>query len=125
DGAWHHVVGTQGPSGMALYVDGAQIGTNAVPNSQAYDGYWRVGADNLNGWPDQPSSGFFAGRIDETAVYPSVLTADQVSRHYALASAPAVTVAALTPDADTYVNQAAAGANYGADKSVAVRGSSA
>ena len=36
DGQYHHVVGTQGPSGMALYVDGVRIARNGQSNSQDY-----------------------------------------------------------------------------------------
>lgn len=85
DGAWHHVVATQGSNGMRLYVDGAlKAGNFTVTTSQDYPGYWRVGGDNLNGWPSQPTSQFFAGTIDEAAVYPTVLSATQVANHYTL-----------------------------------------
>lgn len=82
DSQWHHVVATQGASGMALYVDDHLIGTNGVSSNQGYNGYWRVGGDNLNAWPDQPSSAYFAGTIDEVALYDSVLSAAQVDAHY-------------------------------------------
>lgn len=82
DGQWHHVVGTQGATGMAFYVDGIRFGRNTITTNQAYDGYWRVGGDNLNGWPFQPSSSFFNGSIDDVAVYPGALTKDQVIGHY-------------------------------------------
>lgn len=85
DGQWHHVVATQGPSGMALYVDGQLRSSNWLyTTNQSYPGYWRVGGDNLSGWPNRPTSNFFAGQIDETAVYPTALTASQVGAHYAL-----------------------------------------
>ncbi|MFF8714021.1 LamG-like jellyroll fold domain-containing protein [Streptomyces sp. NPDC015184] len=85
NGAWHHVVATQGPGGMALYVDGQLRASSALyTGNEKYDGYWRVGGDNLNGWPSRPTSNFFAGQIDETAVYPTALSGAQVSSHYAL-----------------------------------------
>ncbi|MET9921527.1 LamG domain-containing protein [Streptomyces sp. NPDC006435] len=85
NGAWHHVVATQGPGGMALYVDGQLRASSALyTDNEKYDGYWRVGGDNLNGWPSRPTSNFFAGQIDETAVYPTALSGAQVSSHYAL-----------------------------------------
>lgn len=83
DGQWHHVVGTQGPTGMAFYVDGVRVGRNGQSANQSFAGYWRVGGDNLNGWPNQPASSFFGGTIDDVAVYPSALTSTQVSAHYA------------------------------------------
>jgi hypothetical protein len=125
DGNWHHVVATQGSDGMKLYVDSTLTGSNAQTSSQDYTGYWRLGGDNINGWPNQPSSNYFAGQLDETAVYPSVLTAAQVANHYTLATAPGDTVTTLTPTEDSYVNAGATGTNYGTSGSLAVRGSSA
>ncbi|MEU8626345.1 LamG-like jellyroll fold domain-containing protein [Streptomyces sp. NPDC048669] len=85
NGAWHHVVATQGSGGMALYVDGQLRASNAqYTTNESYTGYWRVGGDNLATWPNRPTSDFFAGQIDETAVYPTALSAAQVSAHYAL-----------------------------------------
>ncbi|MER5973977.1 LamG-like jellyroll fold domain-containing protein [Streptomyces sp. NPDC002055] len=86
DGRWHHVVATQGSSGMRLYVDGSLRASNLlVTSSSDYDGYWHVGGDTINSsWPGSPSSDYFNGQIDETAVYPSVLSGSQVSGHYNL-----------------------------------------
>ena len=94
DGQWHYVVGTEGPSGMTLYVDGQLIGTNSNTTPQNYTGYWRVGGDNLGGWnldpwgsnsqgTTQPNSYYFQGTIGDVAVYPAALTAAQVAAHYA------------------------------------------
>ena len=54
---------------MTLYVDDNLVGSNGVTTNQGYGGYWRVGGDNLNAWPDQPSSAYFNGTIDEVAIY--------------------------------------------------------
>lgn len=51
NGAWHHVAATQSASSMTLYLDGQQIGTVPHATTQAYNGFWRVGWDNLQGWP--------------------------------------------------------------------------
>jgi hypothetical protein len=80
NGLWHHVVGTQGSLGMVLYIDGVKIAQNTQTTNQSYVGYWRIGGDNLNGWPSQPTSRYFAGSIDEAAVYNRTLTS--VQRHY-------------------------------------------
>jgi len=82
DGRWHHVVASQGASGMALYLDGARAATNRVRPITNYQGYWRVGGDRLSGWPSPPTSNFFAGVVDETAVYRTQLTAQRVAAHY-------------------------------------------
>ncbi|MBO4275807.1 PKD domain-containing protein, partial [Microbispora triticiradicis] len=82
NGQWHHMVATQGADGMKLYVDGALVGTNAQTGAENFTGYWRVGGDNLNGWPNQPTNNNFNGQIDEVAVYGGVLTDTQVTAHW-------------------------------------------
>jgi hypothetical protein len=83
---WHHVVGTvDGTTGMKLYVDGNLVGSDATTKGgQSFSGYWRVGGDNLSGWPSAPSSLYLNGTLDDVAVYPKALTAAQVSNHYGL-----------------------------------------
>ncbi|WP_123380363.1 LamG-like jellyroll fold domain-containing protein, partial [Pseudokineococcus lusitanus] len=81
DGAWHHLVATQGADGMKLYVDGTLVGTNEQTGAEPYRGYWRVGGDT--GWGGH-SSQYVEGRVDEVAVYPTVLTAEQVAEHHRL-----------------------------------------
>ncbi|MFJ2593713.1 DNRLRE domain-containing protein [Streptomyces erythrochromogenes] len=124
DNQWHHVVATQGPGGMTLYVDGVQRGTLAVTTHENYSGYWHAGGDSLGGWPDRPTSELWAGQLDESAVYPTVLSAAQVQNHYALATAPADSVVQVTAAEDTYANAGAPATNYGTSSSLAVRGSS-
>ncbi|MGK5114685.1 PKD domain-containing protein [Geodermatophilus sp. CPCC 205506] len=82
NGTWHHVVGTVGPDGMSLYVDGRLVASRA-DTTGAYDitGFWRIGADRP--WASTP---YYNGRLDEVAVYPAALTAEQVARHHALGS---------------------------------------
>jgi len=84
DGDWHHVVATFGPTGMALYVDGAQVGSNGNTSVQPYDGqsYWRLGSDNIWGGANTAA---LDGRLDEAAVYDRALTPQQVTAHYAAA----------------------------------------
>ncbi|MFG2341107.1 DNRLRE domain-containing protein [Streptomyces yangpuensis] len=124
DNLWHHVVATQGPGGMTLYVDGVQKGTLAVTTHENFSGYWHAGGDSLGGWPDRPTSEYWAGQLDESAVYPTVLSAAQVQNHYALATAPADSVVRVTAAEDTYANAGAPGTNYGTSSSLAVRGTS-
>jgi trimeric autotransporter adhesin len=83
NGQWHQAVGVVGPDGMALYVDGVRVGFRADTTvGAAYNGYWRVGGDNLSGWANRPTSDYFAGSIDEVAVYSHPLTGKQVRDHY-------------------------------------------
>ena len=80
DGAWHHVVATQGPAGMRLYVDGIERGANAaVTTGASYTGYWRAGGDRC--WTGTSSS-YFAGTLDEVAVYPRALSASSIAQHF-------------------------------------------
>jgi PKD repeat protein len=83
NGAWHHVAATLSPAGIALYVDGTRVASKpSVVSAQVFDGYWRVGGDNLSGWTSVPSSRAFAGTIDDVAVYPTALTAAQIDQHH-------------------------------------------
>jgi PKD repeat protein len=82
---WHHVVAQLSDAGMQMYVDGALVATDvSVTSAQTYNGYWRIGGDNLNGWTNQPSSAYFNGEIDDVAIYDEVLSQDQVSWHWSL-----------------------------------------
>ncbi len=84
DGRWHHVVATLGARGATLYVDGKAVATDAsATRAQPFDGYWRVGGDTLAGWPSRPPSDAVAGDLDDVAVYPGVLSAEQVAEHAA------------------------------------------
>ncbi len=86
DGQWHHVVATQGPGGMRLYVDGALVAQNSITGNQSYNGTWHVGGDNLSAYPgsgSQASQRYFDGQLDETAVYYGVLAEQRVLVHYA------------------------------------------
>jgi hypothetical protein len=82
DGNWHHAVGTLQPSGLAFYVDGKLIGTNPNGNPNGYYGWWLIGYDSLGGWPNGPSSNYFAGQIDEVAIWSKVLNATEVLELY-------------------------------------------
>ena len=68
---------------MALYVDGQQVAARA-DTTYAGDiyGYWRVGGDNLGGWPNQPTNSSFTGDIDDVSIYPTALTAAQVTAQW-------------------------------------------
>ncbi|RCK70063.1 PKD domain-containing protein [Desertihabitans brevis] len=100
DGAWHHVVATQSSAGMRLYVDGAEVAANGVTGAQSYTGYWRVGGDNLGGWPDSPSSIWFNGAIDEFAVYGSALDLPTVRTHHQLGRALVPPTASFSEEVD-------------------------
>ena len=83
DGNWHHVVGTVGDSGMMLFVDGVKVGSRVdIRAAAAINGYWRIGGDNLTGWGNRPTSDYFAGKIDDVAIYRSEISGNQVRKHF-------------------------------------------
>jgi len=98
DGTWHQVVGTLGPDGMSLFVDGVRVGSRAdTVSAQAYNGYWRVGGDSIGSWPNSGAD-YLNGQIADVAVYDKVLTADQVDTHWT-ASGRASSIPAAPADA--------------------------
>lgn len=95
DGNWHMVVGTQSTSGMRLYLDGVQVGSNGNTVGETQSGWWRAGCGNLSGWGGQwggansPGTDSaltqnrpFTADLDEITVYNSALTAQQVAYLY-------------------------------------------
>jgi PKD repeat protein len=80
DGRWHHVAASMGPNGMALYVDGKLAGSRTDTTSGlSFKAYFRVGSDKA-----LAGASTFNGRIDEVALYPTVLSAEQVASHHGL-----------------------------------------
>ncbi len=99
DGQWHQITASLGPDGMKLYVDAKLAGQRSdVTVGQAYSGYWRLGGDNLNGWPSRPSSSYFAGVVDEVAIYPTVLSRQTINDQW-VASGRSSTVPTAPTDA--------------------------
>ncbi|QMU30434.1 discoidin domain-containing protein [Adhaeribacter radiodurans] len=72
DNEWHHVVATLAPSGIKLFIDGKlEASDESVKKGESYaaPGYWRIGFDNLGGWPDDPTSDYFQGQLDDINIY--------------------------------------------------------
>jgi hypothetical protein len=84
DGDWHHVVATLGHSGMRLYVDGVQVDARTdTRRGDNYQGYWRLGGDDLNGWSGTTGVDRYpAADLDEVAIYNYELSADAVAGHF-------------------------------------------
>ena len=98
DGQWHQISATLGADGMKLYIDAKLVAQRTdVTWGQVYSGYWRVGGDNLGGWPNQPSSNYFAGVIDEVAIYPTVLSRATINGQW-VASGRTSTIPAAPAD---------------------------
>ncbi len=85
DGSWHMATATQGRDGTRLYVDGALVASNSATRAESGLGYWRLGGGNLKHWPAKPRSSYYSGRIDEFAVFNSVLSPATIAALYALA----------------------------------------
>ena len=87
DGAWHLVAATLGSDGMRLSVDGVVVGSRLdVTRALEYVGHWRIGGDNLNGWPERPNSDYFSGDIDDVAIYHRVLSLASIQRQHSIAT---------------------------------------
>lgn len=91
NGAWHLATATMSAAGMTLYIDGTAVAADrTVTSGYSYDGTWRVGYDDIDttwvSWPNSLStwngSPYFAGSIDNAAVYTTALTPAQVKGHY-------------------------------------------
>jgi PKD repeat protein len=105
DGRWHQVVASLDASGMKLSVDGELVAEDGAVTAsiENYSGYWRLGGDNLASWPGMPTSSYFAGDLDEFAVYPVALTPEQIAAHYAAGTArPAEPVSGTVLAKDTF-----------------------
>ncbi|KRB37165.1 PKD domain-containing protein [Microbacterium sp. Root180] len=98
DNQWHHAVAQLNPwAGIQLYVDGTLVATDPSGTAgQLYSGFWRIGGDNLNSWPNRPTSNMFNGALDEVAIYPHLLTASQISTHYAIGRGQSLPTASFT-----------------------------
>jgi hypothetical protein len=96
--AWHDAVATMGSSGLALYIDGAKVASDTGTTTAAgYSGYWRMGYDDLTGWPTAPSSNYAAAAIDEARVFTRQLSDAEVQNDY-VAGAGALTSAFTLPN---------------------------
>ncbi|WP_439591356.1 PKD domain-containing protein [Microbacterium sp.] len=86
---WHHVVGTVGPVGMNLFVDGKLAASRAdTTGGRALTGFWRIGGDNISGWTNNPSSSYLNGAISDVAIYSAPLSPTQVNAHWMASGRP-------------------------------------
>jgi hypothetical protein len=84
DGNWHMATASlSSTNGIKLYIDGALVASDATTTTaQNYNGYWKIGYDNINGWTSNPSNFYFNGSLDEVYIYNRELTAGEVSTQY-------------------------------------------
>ena len=74
---WHDLVVSATASGMQIWIDGTEVASNSVVNTEAYTGMFRVGGGKL-----QSLSGSdywnLVGSVADAALYPTPLTSVQV-----------------------------------------------
>ncbi len=75
-GSAYHVVGTYDGTTQRLYVNGVQVASAALTGNASVTTRWLF----VGSWDG--ASEFFAGTIDEPAIYNTVLTPTQVASHY-------------------------------------------
>ena len=75
-GAWHHVVGTWDGTTLKLYVDGTLQTTTATPGSA------NLSYGSLTLGSQAGSAYYFAGSLDEVAIYSTALTGTRITAHY-------------------------------------------
>ena len=82
DGGWHLAVGTVGPAGALLYLDGVLVASDAtaVP-SQTNTGWWHLGWGSATtaGWVGAPPNASWPGALAHVATYDAQLTGAQVT----------------------------------------------
>jgi hypothetical protein len=125
DGAWHHVVVLfDRDTGIRIYVDGvSRLTTGAMAGSVNNSAALRAGAAS--------SYGYFAGRLDELAIYPRLLSDTRIQAHYGAGDTtpPAVTLStptngSTTTDTTPHFSGAAGTATTDNAVSVAIYGGS-
>jgi hypothetical protein len=116
DGSWHFVVATTDGSSATVYVDGKNLGTQDFPTLLD-----TVAAPQglVLGMGAQDCCGYFNGDMADVAVFPSALTAAQVTAQFA-ASGLGTAAAPGSPSATAGANQATVSwtAPAGADPAV-------
>lgn len=87
DSAWHHCVMTisRTPDVLKLYIDGSNVATQAMAGADGGD----FSGQSILKWASGTFDRFYAGYLDECALYNTALSAARVSAHFAAAS-PAV-----------------------------------
>ena len=99
---WTMVVGTIGPKGMALYLNGNMVasGPDTTPRGYATD-KWVIGKWLGGTWGSVPGTTKFNGSLSNVAVIPSTLSAKQVRSLYSdagyTASSPVCSLTVGTP----------------------------
>ncbi|WP_164298178.1 LamG-like jellyroll fold domain-containing protein [Streptomyces sp. SID13588] len=101
DGKWHHAVLAAGPASQALYLDGVKAASATAAKTLSLGGaddvYLGSGTTGT-GWTGLPANinASFTGSIAEVALYPTQLSAAQVTTQWSAYKASSGTVATET-----------------------------
>jgi len=103
NGSWNLATVTLSSAGFDLYVNGVLEASNAsVTSAQSFTGYWQIGwVPDSFGWPDS-STPYFNGSIAGVAIYPTALTASQVSALYSQATMSDYSSLTISDGASSY-----------------------
>lgn len=93
DGIWHHIAASLGADGAMIYVDGSPSGSDAtITTARSFSGMWTLGG-TITGWPgatngaggwwNRASVSAVVGDIDDLAVYPKALSAEEIASRVA------------------------------------------
>jgi len=104
---WHHIVMVSDGTTTTLYADGVQVAQGA----QNRPAVARV----VNFGFDTPNAVYWSGSIDEVAIYPLALTADQIAAHYRAAFASAFRDAVIADNPFTYCQYEETGGTWARD----------
>jgi hypothetical protein len=85
-GAWHHVVAVRRKRQLEIYLNGEMAQTAPVPplNSNPIPTTITIGRSLGPETEKRGRDRYFKGMVDEFAVYPSALSAEEVAEHYRL-----------------------------------------
>jgi RHS repeat-associated protein len=101
-GQWHHYVGTYDGSTVSAYIDGILVASAPASGSIRPSTY-----DVNIGRNPAYNGDYFNGAVDEVAIYPTALTAAQVTAHYNASGNNTPPPAPTTVTATAGANQAA------------------
>jgi hypothetical protein len=96
DAQWHHVVATKVGTALRLYVDGGEVVTGTTPG-----GAISLNTSTIAAVRRAAVSLWYAGTLDEVAVYNYALTAAKVAEHYQAGTTAPVAPATFVSDTFT------------------------
>jgi hypothetical protein len=83
NGQWHQLTAQVSSVGMKLYIDGILSASNTgYTTPENYNGYWRIGYDNMTGWPNPPNTFYIKSAIDEAVIAHTVRSEHWIKLNY-------------------------------------------